>query len=59
MQTFSTTPFIHLFSRSGKIAALATAIALIALSITAYTQSQSDYPKTLSSYYAQEIDWNS
>ena len=59
MQTFSTTPFRHLFSRSGKIAALATAIALIALSITAYTQSQSDYPKTLSSYYAQEIDWKS
>ena len=57
MQTFSTTPFRHLFSRSGKIAALATAIALIALSITAYTQSQPDYPKTLSGYYAQEIDW--
>jgi pimeloyl-ACP methyl ester carboxylesterase len=59
MQTFSTTPFRHLFSRSGKIAALATAIALIALSITAYTQSQPDYPKTLSGYYAQEIDWKS
>ncbi len=59
MQTFSTTPFRHLFSRSGKIAALATAIALIALSITAYTQSQPDYPKTLAGYYAQEIDWKS
>jgi pimeloyl-ACP methyl ester carboxylesterase len=59
MQTFSTTPFRHLFSRTGKIAALATAIALIALSITAYTQSQPDYPKTLSGYYAQEIDWKS
>jgi pimeloyl-ACP methyl ester carboxylesterase len=59
MQTFSTTPFRHLFSRSGKIAALATAISLIALSITAYTQSQPDYPKTLSGYYAQEIDWKS
>ncbi len=59
MQTFSTTPFRHLFSRSGKIAALATAIALIALSITAYTQLQPDYPKTLSGYYAQEIDWKS
>ena len=59
MQTFSTTPFRHLFSRSGKIAALATAIALIALSITAYQQSQPDYPKTLSGYYAQEIDWKS
>jgi pimeloyl-ACP methyl ester carboxylesterase len=57
MQTFSTTPFRHLFSRTGKIAALATAIALIALSITAYTQSRPDYPKTLSGYYAQEIDW--
>ena len=59
MQTFSTTPFRHLFSRTGKIAALATAITLIALSITAYTQSQPDYPKTLSGYYAQEIDWKS
>ena len=59
MQTFSTTPFQHLFSRSGKIAALATAIALIAFSITAYTQSQPDYPKTLAGYYAQEIDWKS
>jgi pimeloyl-ACP methyl ester carboxylesterase len=59
MQTFSTTPFRHLFSRSGKIAALATAIALVALSITAYTQSQPDYPKTLSDYYEQEIDWKS
>ncbi len=59
MQTFSTTPFRHLFSRSGKIAALATAFALIALSITAYTQSQPDYPKTLAGYYAQEIDWKS
>jgi pimeloyl-ACP methyl ester carboxylesterase len=59
MQTFSTTPFRHLFSRTGKIAALATAITLIALSITAYTQSQPDYPKTLAGYYAQEIDWKS
>ena len=59
MQTFSTTPFRHLFSRSGKIAALATVIALIALSITAYQQSQPDYPKTLAGYYAQEIDWKS
>jgi len=59
MQTFSTTPFRYLFSRSGKIAALATAIALIALSITEYAQSQPDYPKTLSGYYAQEIDWKS
>jgi pimeloyl-ACP methyl ester carboxylesterase len=57
MQTFSTTHFRHLFSRTGKIAALATAISLIALSITAYTQSQPHYPKTLSGYYAQEIDW--
>ena len=46
-------------SRIGKIAALATASALTALSITAYTQSQSDYPKTLAGYYAQEIDWTS
>jgi pimeloyl-ACP methyl ester carboxylesterase len=59
MQTFSTTPFRHLFSRTGKLAALATTIALIALSITAYTQSQPDYPKTLAGYYAQEIDWKS
>ena len=59
MQTFSTTPFRQLFSRTGKIAALATAIALIALSITAYTQSKPDYPKTLAGYYAQEIDWKS
>jgi pimeloyl-ACP methyl ester carboxylesterase len=59
MQTFSTSPFKFLFTRTGKIAALATAIALIALSITAYTQSQPDYPKTLSGYYAQEIDWQS
>jgi pimeloyl-ACP methyl ester carboxylesterase len=59
MQTFSTSPFKYLFTRSGKIAALATALALIALSITAYTQSQPDYPKTLSGYYAQEINWQS
>jgi pimeloyl-ACP methyl ester carboxylesterase len=59
MQTFSTTPFRNLLSRSGKTAALATAIALVALSITAYAQSQPDYPKTLSGYYAQEIDWKS
>ncbi len=59
MQTFSTTPFRHLFSRSGKFAALATAISLIALSFTAYQLSQPDYPKTLSGYYAQKIDWKS
>lgn len=59
MQTFSTTPFRHLFSRSGKIAALATVIALIALSVTANQQSKPDYPKTLAGYYAQEIDWKS
>ena len=59
MQTFSTTPFQHLFSRTGKIAALATALALIALSIAAYQQSKPDYPKTLTGYYAQEIDWKS
>jgi pimeloyl-ACP methyl ester carboxylesterase len=57
MQTFSTSPFKYLFTRTGKIAALATALALIALSFTAYTQSQPDYPKTLSGYYAQEINW--
>ena len=38
---------------------LATAIALIALSITAYAQSQPQYPKTLAGYYAQVIDWKS
>jgi pimeloyl-ACP methyl ester carboxylesterase len=59
MQTFSTSPFKYLFTRTGKIAALSTAIALVALSITAYTQSQPDYPKTLSGYYAQEINWQS
>jgi pimeloyl-ACP methyl ester carboxylesterase len=59
MQTFSTTQFRFLFSRSGKIVALATALALVAFSITAYTQSQPDYPKTLSGYYAQEINWQS
>jgi pimeloyl-ACP methyl ester carboxylesterase len=59
MQTFSTSPFKYLFSRTGKVAALATALALIALSFTAYTQSQPDYPKTLSGYYAQEINWKS
>jgi pimeloyl-ACP methyl ester carboxylesterase len=59
MQTFSTTPFRYLFTRTGKIAALATALALVALSFTAYTQSQPDYPKTLSGYYAQEITWQS
>jgi pimeloyl-ACP methyl ester carboxylesterase len=59
MQTFSTTPFKYLFTRTGKIAALATALALVALSFTAYTQSQPDYPKTLLGYYAQEINWQS
>jgi pimeloyl-ACP methyl ester carboxylesterase len=59
MQTFSTSPFKYFFTRTGKIAALATTLALIALSITAYTQSQPDYPKTLSGYYAQEINWQS
>jgi pimeloyl-ACP methyl ester carboxylesterase len=59
MQTFSTTPFKYLFTRTGKMAALATALALVALSFTAYTQSQPDYPKTLSGYYAQEINWQS
>jgi pimeloyl-ACP methyl ester carboxylesterase len=59
MQTFSTTQFRFLFSRSGKIAALATALALIALSITAYAQSKPDYPETLAGYYAQEINWQS
>jgi pimeloyl-ACP methyl ester carboxylesterase len=57
MQTFSTTPFKYFSSRAGKIAALATVFALIALSFTAYTQSKPDYPKTLSGYYAQEINW--
>jgi pimeloyl-ACP methyl ester carboxylesterase len=57
MQTFSTSPFKYFSSRSGKIAALATVFALIALSFTAYTQSQPEYPKTLSGYYAQEINW--
>ena len=59
MQTFSTSPFEFLLTRTGKIAALATALALVALSITAYTQSQPDYPKTLAGYYAQEINWQS
>jgi len=59
MQTFSTSPFKFLFTRTGKIAALATALALVALSFTAYTQSQPDYPETLSGYYAQEINWKS
>jgi pimeloyl-ACP methyl ester carboxylesterase len=57
MQTFSTSPFRLFSSRSGKIAALATVLALIALSFTDYTQSKTDYPKTLSGYYAQEINW--
>ncbi len=57
MQTFSTSPFRYFSSRSGKIVALATVIALLALSFTAYTQSKPDYPKTLSGYYAQEINW--
>ena len=57
MQTFSTSPFRYFSSRSGKVAALATAFALIALSFTAYTQSKPDYPKTLSGYYAQDINW--
>jgi pimeloyl-ACP methyl ester carboxylesterase len=59
MQTFSTSPFKYLLTRTGKFAALATALALVALSFTAYTQSQPDYPKTLSGYYAQEINWQS
>jgi pimeloyl-ACP methyl ester carboxylesterase len=59
MQTFSTSPFKFLFTRTGKIAALATALALVALSFTAYTQSRPVYPKTLSGYYAQEINWQS
>jgi pimeloyl-ACP methyl ester carboxylesterase len=59
MQTFSTSPSKYLFTRTGKIAALATALALVALSFTAYTQSQPDYPRTLSGYYAQEINWKS
>jgi len=59
MQTFSTSPFKYLVTRTGKIAALATALGLVALSFTAYTQSQPDYPKTLSGYYAQEINWQS
>jgi pimeloyl-ACP methyl ester carboxylesterase len=57
MQTFSTSPFKYFSSRSGKVAALATVFALIALSFTAYTQSKPDYPKTLSGYYSQEINW--
>jgi pimeloyl-ACP methyl ester carboxylesterase len=57
MQTFSTSPFRYFSSHSGRIAALATVFALIALSFTAYTQSKPDYPKTLSGYYAQEINW--
>jgi pimeloyl-ACP methyl ester carboxylesterase len=57
MQTFSTSPFRYFSSRSGKVAALATALALVALSVAAYTQSKPDYPKTLSGYYSQEIKW--
>jgi pimeloyl-ACP methyl ester carboxylesterase len=57
MQTFSTSPFKYFSFRTGKIAALATVLALIALSFTAYTQSQPEYPKTLSGYYAQVINW--
>ncbi len=57
MQTFSTSPFKYFSSRTGKVAALATIFALTALSFTAYTQSKPDYPKTLSGYYAQEINW--
>lgn len=57
MQTFSTSPLKYLFTRAGKIAALATVLALVALSFTAYTQSKPDYPKTLAGYYAQEINW--
>jgi pimeloyl-ACP methyl ester carboxylesterase len=57
MQTFSASSFRYFSSRSGKLAALTTAFALIALSFTAYTQSKPDYPKTLSGYYSQEIKW--
>jgi pimeloyl-ACP methyl ester carboxylesterase len=57
MQTFSTSPFRYFSSRSGKVAALATVFALIALSFTAYTQSKPEHPKTLAGYYAQEINW--
>jgi pimeloyl-ACP methyl ester carboxylesterase len=57
MQTFAKSPFRYFSSRAGKIAALVTVFALIALSITAYTQSRPEYPKTLSGYYAQEINW--
>jgi pimeloyl-ACP methyl ester carboxylesterase len=59
MQTFSASSVRYFSSRTGKIAALVTALALVALSFTAYTQSQPDYPKTLSGYYAQEINWKS
>jgi pimeloyl-ACP methyl ester carboxylesterase len=59
MQTFSTSPLKYLFTRAGKIAALATALAVVALSFTAYTQSKPDHPKTLAGYYAQEVNWQS
>jgi pimeloyl-ACP methyl ester carboxylesterase len=59
MQTFSTSPLKYLFTRTGKIAALVTALALVALSFTAYTQSKPDYPKTLAGYYSQEVYWQS
>jgi hypothetical protein len=57
LQTFPTSSFRYFSSRSGKIAALATVLALLALSFTAYTQSKPDYPKTLSGCYAKEINW--
>ncbi len=36
---------------------MAIALIFVALSIASYTQSKPDYPKSLSGYYAQEINW--
>jgi pimeloyl-ACP methyl ester carboxylesterase len=59
MQTFSTNPFQFFRSSAGKVTALATIIGLLVLSFASYTQSQPNYPKTLSGFYAQKLDWQS
>ena len=59
MQTFSTNPGKALSTRTGKITAAITVIALALFSTVSYIQSRPETPTTLAAYYAQELQWQS
>jgi pimeloyl-ACP methyl ester carboxylesterase len=59
MQTFSTNPLKVFSTRTSKITAAATVLALALFSTVSIIQSRPERPTTLAAYYAQELQWKS